>query len=182
MKFQETELAGAFVVELEPFTDERGWFARTYCQKEFAEIGVPDQLVQINHSFNATKGTTRGLHFQNPPFAEVKLIRVIAGAIYDVIVDLRRGSPTFLKHVAVELSAENRKMLLVPKGFAHGFQTLTDGAELLYHHTEFYEPGHEGGIKYDDPAIGIQWPMEATVMSDRDKEFNTSENFSGLEI
>jgi len=146
MIFTETILKGSYEITLTPHGDSRGWFARTYCKNEFEQIGHQAEWVQINHSFSAQKGTVRGMHFQNPPYAEIKMLRCIAGSVYDVIVDLRKNSPTFLKWYGTELSAANKKMLYIPAGFAHGFQTLSDDAELIYHHTEFYTPEAEAGI------------------------------------
>ena len=168
MIFTETILPGSYEIMLTPHGDNRGWFARTYCKKEFEQIGHRQEWVQINHSFSALKGTVRGMHFQHPPFAEIKMLRCIAGAVYDVIVDLRKDSPSFLKWYGTELSAANKKMLYIPAGFAHGFQTLTDDAELIYHHTEFYTPAAEAGIGYNDPAINIVWPLPVSELSARD--------------
>ena len=181
MKFVPTPLAGAYIVEPQPFTDERGWFLRYYCKDEFQQIGHDKEWVQCNHSFTIRKGTLRGLHYQEPPFAEIKLVRCIAGAVYDVIVDLRSGSPTFLHWYGLELSAQNRKMLYIPEGFAHGFQVLADESELLYHHSEFYRPGSEGGIHYNDPRMGIKWPLTISVLSDRDRQHPfLNDNFKGI--
>lgn len=168
MRFIQTEIPGLYEIELDIFSDDRGWFARTYCKKEFAAIGHEGEWTQLNHSFTVSKGAIRGLHYQVPPFSEAKMVRCIAGAIYDVAVDLRKGSPTFLKWHAVELSAENRKMLYIPPGMAHGFQTLMENCELIYHHTSYYTPGYEGGFKYDDPKLDIPWPLPLTDISERD--------------
>lgn len=168
MIFHPTHLKGAFTVELEPFSDERGWFARTFCKTEFNAIGHTAEWVQLNHSCTLYSGTIRGMHYQLPPFGEIKLVRCIAGSIYDVIIDLRAGSPTFLNHYGTELSAANKRMIYIPEGFAHGFQALTDGAELIYHHSQFYTPGVEGGIRFDEPLAGINWPLEARHVSERD--------------
>lgn len=168
MIFTETKLKGSYEITLTPHGDNRGWFARTYCKNEFEQIGHHAEWVQINHSFSAQKGTVRGMHFQNPPFAEIKMLRCIAGSVYDVIVDLRKESSTFLKWYGTELSAANKKMLYIPAGFAHGFQTLSDDAELIYHHTEFYTPAAEAGIDYNDPAINIVWPLPVSELSVRD--------------
>lgn len=181
MTFEETLLKGSYVVSLQPFKDERGWFARTYCKNEFAAIGHTKEWLQLNHSFTNKKGTIRGMHFQLPPFSEIKLVRCIAGAVYDVIVDLRKDSPTFLQHVGVELSSSNKKMMYIPEGFAHGFQALTDDCELLYHHSQFYLPGVEAGIKYNDPKINIEWPLPDGLVSDRDNTHQLIDiNFKGL--
>jgi dTDP-4-dehydrorhamnose 3,5-epimerase len=179
--FSETPLKGSFLVDLEPFRDERGWFARTYCKKEFKEIGHTCEWVQLNHSYTKIKGTIRGMHFQPPPYSEIKLVRCIAGAVYDVIIDIRKGSPTFLHFFGTELSSGNKKMIYIPEGFAHGFQTLTDDCELIYHHSQFYRSGVEGGIRYDEPAINISWPLPVRFISPRDVShpfLNT--NFNGL--
>ena len=181
MKFDPTPLSGVYVIGILPFTDERGWFARTYCKKEFNNIGHEGEWVQLNHSFTGTKGTVRGMHYQLPPFSEIKLVRCIAGAVFDVVVDLREGSPTFLKWFGVELSATNKKMIYIPKGFAHGFQTLSDGAELIYHHSQFYEPSVEGGIRYNDQQINIEWPQPLTNISERDRDHPLLDNnFKGI--
>jgi dTDP-4-dehydrorhamnose 3,5-epimerase len=167
--FIETALSGAWVVELDRKDDDRGFFARAFCQREFDEHGIASDVKQANISYSATAGTLRGMHFQYPPAAENKFIRSIAGAIHDVIVDLRPESPTFLQHVGVELSAENRRALVVPPRFAHGFVTLTDDVEVLYLVSAFYTPAEEGGLRFDDPALGIEWPRDVTVMSDKDR-------------
>ena len=169
MKFTETKLNGSFIIDLDVFSDERGWFARTYCKKEFKNIGHDKEWVQLNHSYSAKKGTIRGMHFQLMEHKEIKLVRCIAGAVYDVIVDIRKNSPTFMQWIAVELSAANKKMIYIPEGFAHGFQTLTDGAELIYHHSNFYNSEYERGIMFNDEKPGIHWPLKETGMSARDK-------------
>ncbi len=171
MKFIQTKLSDAYLVDLEPFQDQRGLFARTFCQREFEAIGHVKPFVQFNHSHTNEKGTIRGLHFQRPPYAEIKLIRCIRGSVFDVMVDLREDSPTFLQHVGVELSERNMRMVYIPEGFAHGFQTLEDHTELIYHHTAYYQPGSEGGIRYNDPAIGVQWPLEPGFMSEKDQKY-----------
>lgn len=168
MKFIPTSLEGAYIVELTPFQDERGLFARTFCMREFAEIGHAQPFVQINHSRTLPQWAIRGMHYQVPPSCEVKLIRCIRGAILDVIVDIRQGSPTFLQHIAVELTEENMRMIYVPEGFAHGFQTLTEGVEMIYHHTQFYTPADERGLPYKDPRLAIEWPHAPTLISERD--------------
>lgn len=182
MKFQETGLAGSYLVQLDTFQDDRGWFARTYCKKEFEVIGHEKEWVQMNHSFTAAKGTIRGMHFQLADHKEIKMVRCIAGAVYDVIVDLRKDSKTFLNYFGVELSAANRTMIYIPEGFAHGFQTLTDNAELIYHHSEYYTPGAESGLRYDDAAIGIRWPLPVTSISERDRNHHLIDNqFTGIQ-
>lgn len=168
MRFEETGLAHAYVIELEKRDDERGFFARAWDEKEFAEAGLETRIVQCNISLSRRKGTLRGMHFQKHPYEEVKLIRCIKGAIYDVIVDLRPESPTNKMWVGVELSCDNRRSLYVPKGFAHGFQTLTEDTETFYMVSEFYTPEAEGGIRWNEPAIGIEWPMEPTEISEKD--------------
>lgn len=181
MKFTPTPLAGAYLVDVQPFSDDRGWFARVYCKREFGEIGHDKEWVQMNHSVSYRKATLRGMHFQHPPFREIKLVRCIAGAVFDVILDLRSGSPTFGQWYGAELSAANNRMLYIPEGFAHGFQTLEENSALLYHHTEFYTPGAEGGIRYDDPAFAIQWPLTVTVISERDAGHPfVDKNFKGI--
>ncbi len=183
MKFLETSLAGAYVIELEPFRDERGFFARTFCQNEFAKIGFDKQIVQINHSLTRQKATIRGLHYQCSPASEIKIIRCVQGAVFDVMVDIRLSSPTFRHWHGVELSKDNMRMVFMPGGFAHGFQTLTDNAELIYHHSAFYEPQYERGLKYDDPAFAIRWPLPAGIVSSRDRNFSFIGNsFQGIKI
>jgi dTDP-4-dehydrorhamnose 3,5-epimerase len=168
MRFLSILLAGAFVVELERLGDERGFFARVCCAREFAEQGLREIFVQSSVSFNKQKGTLRGMHLQTPPHEEAKLIRCTAGAIYDVIVDLRPDSPTYLKHYGIELSQDNRKMLYVPEGCAHGYQTLTDNAEVFYQMSAYYAPEHSVGYMWNDPAFGIEWPLEVSCISPRD--------------
>ena len=168
MIFSETPLKGCFVVTPELFTDERGWFARTFCKNEFNTIGHKGEWVQLNHSFTARAGTLRGMHYQLPPFSEIKLVKCTAGAVYDVVIDIRKGSPTFLQWLGVEISAANKKMIYIPEGFAHGFQALEDNCELIYHHTQFYTPGVEGGIRYNEPGLKIEWPMGVVSISERD--------------
>jgi dTDP-4-dehydrorhamnose 3,5-epimerase len=181
MRFTPTPLSGSFVIDLQPFEDERGWFARFYCKDEFAQIGHTREWVQMNHSFTREKGAVRGMHFQLPPFRETKMVRCISGCVYDVIVDLRSGSPGFLKVFGAELSAGNKKMLYIPEGFAHGFQVLEENSELIYLHTETYQPGSEGGIRYDDPMLGIIWPQAVTTVSERDRSHPLlTENFKGI--
>jgi dTDP-4-dehydrorhamnose 3,5-epimerase len=181
MTFTPTPLEGSYLIDLSVFNDSRGWFARTFCKNEFQQIGHNREWVQLNHSTTFTKGTLRGMHFQVKPFREIKLVRCIAGSIYDVIIDLREGSPTFLKWFGTELSAKNKRMLYIPEGFAHGFQTLTDNCELIYHHTEFYNPDAESGIKYDDPGINIQWPLKVEEISERDSNHAyLDNNFKGI--
>jgi dTDP-4-dehydrorhamnose 3,5-epimerase len=168
MIFTETTLKDAFVVDLEKKPDQRGFFARTFCAQEFAAHGLKPTVAQCNLSFNYQRGTVRGMHYQVTPAAETKLIRCTQGAIYDVIIDMRPESPTFLSHFGVELSAENHRALYVPEMFAHGYQTLTDNAEVAYQVGEFYTPGYERGLRYDDPFFNIAWPLEVTEISDKD--------------
>ncbi len=168
MKFESTALAGATLIDLEPHADERGFFARAWCQKEFTEFGLNANVAQVNLSFNHKAGTLRGLHYQVSPFREAKLVRCISGAIHDVIVDLRPDSATFLHWIGVDLSADNRRTLFVPEGFGHGFQTLQDNTEVLYQVSEFYTPGAERGLRFDDPAFAIKWPREVAEISDKD--------------
>jgi dTDP-4-dehydrorhamnose 3,5-epimerase len=169
MIFTETPLPGAFVIEPEPVRDSRGFFARVFCRKVFTDRGLVGDFVQVNNSLAVHRGTLRGLHYQLPPSAEVKLVRCVRGSLHDVILDLREDSPSFGKHFAVELSAENRRMLYVPKGFAHGFITLEDDTEALYFVDAFYDPARERGIRFDDPRFGIRWPLEPVVISDKDR-------------
>jgi dTDP-4-dehydrorhamnose 3,5-epimerase len=169
MIFTETLLPGAFVIDLEPRGDDRGFFARAFCRREFEAHGLKADIAQTNISFNRRKGTLRGLHFQFPPAAETKLVRCSRGAILDVIVDLRPESPTYLQHVAVELTAENRRALFVPERFAHAYQVLEDDTETTYYVGEFYTPSLESGLRFDDPRLGIAWPLEPAEMSPKDR-------------
>lgn len=170
MNFIPTTLPGCYVIELIARGDSRGWFARTYCKNEFAQIGHHKEWVQMNHSFTAQKGTIRGMHYQRPPLAEIKMVRCIVGSIFDVIVDIRKDSATYLQYFGTELSAENKKMMYIPEGFAHGFQTLSNDVELVYQHTQFYTPDAEAGLLFNDPAIAIAWPLAAIGLSDRDTQ------------
>lgn len=182
MIFTETPLKGAYIIETKPFTDDRGLFARTFCKNEFQQIGHTKEFVQFNHSVTTHKGSIRGMHYQLPPFSEIKLIRCIRGKVLDVIIDIRQGSPTFLKHFGIELSEENHLSLYIPEGFAHGFQTLEDNAQLIYHHTSFYQPGYEGGIRFSDPAVGINWPLQVTRTSEKDSNYEFLNNFNGIKL
>jgi dTDP-4-dehydrorhamnose 3,5-epimerase len=168
MIFKESTLAGAYTIELARVDDERGFFARTYCAEEFAARGLPAQMPQCSVSFNSRKGTLRGLHFQAAPHTEEKLVRCTAGAIFDVIVDLRVDSPTQRRWFATELTADNRRSLFIPRGFAHGFITMRDDTEVLYMISVPYAPGHDRGVRWNDPALAIQWPIEPAVISARD--------------
>jgi dTDP-4-dehydrorhamnose 3,5-epimerase len=169
MHFTETPLIGAFVVELQPHKDDRGLFARTFCAREFGAQGLIETFVQCNTSWNTGKGTVRGLHYQLSPSSEAKLVRCTAGAMWDVIVDLRPASRTYLQHIGVELTAANRRALYIPEMFAHGFQTLEDGTEAFYQMSEFYAPDLSTGIRYDDPKLGIKWPLAVALISDKDQ-------------
>jgi dTDP-4-dehydrorhamnose 3,5-epimerase len=169
--FRETGLKGAFLIEPERLEDERGFFARTWCPEELESQGLDSKISQCSISFNSRKGTLRGMHFQREPHAEVRIVRCTAGRIYDVMIDLRRESATFCRWHAAELSSENRSMLYVPKGFAHGFQTLQDDAEVLYMMSEPYHQASAAGVRWDDPAFAIEWPLEVTVISQRDREY-----------
>lgn len=171
MIFTETRLKGAFVLELERREDDRGFFARSWCQKEFEAHSLNSVVVQCNISFNRLKGTLRGMHYQAAPFEEAKLVRCTAGALYDVIIDLRPDSATYKQHVGEVLSAANYKMLYVPEGFAHGFQTLEDATEIFYQMSQFYSPEHARGVRYNDPAFGIQWMIGEPVIADRDRDY-----------
>jgi dTDP-4-dehydrorhamnose 3,5-epimerase len=170
MIFTETPIPGAWLIDLEKRGDDRGFFARLFCEKEFAAHGLVTHFVQVNNSLSATRGTLRGMHFQLPPKAETKLVRCVKGALYDAILDLRPGSPTFLKSFGAELSAENRRMMYVPKGFAHGFVTLADATEAVYFVDEFYGPEQERIARWNDPKYGIQWPLQPVVLSDKDRD------------
>jgi len=182
MKFTPLSLSGVFTIEPELREDARGAFARTFCVDEFAARGLETQFVQANQSWNTKRNTLRGLHFQYPPFAEVKFLRCIVGSVWDVIIDIRKGSPTFLQHLAVELSAKNKVGLYIPAGFAHGFITLEDDTELIYMHSNTYAPGHEGGFRWDDPALGIQWPNKPVLMSEKDESDPLVIDFEGIVI
>jgi len=170
MKFTETAIGGVYLVELERLEDERGFFARTYCADEFVAHGLDPAVVQCNISFNRKAGTLRGMHFQAPPVFETKLVRCTAGAIHDVVVDLRPESSTHRQHVTAELSAANRLALYIPKGpLPHGFQTLEDDTEIFYQMGERFTPGAERGVRYDDPALGIEWPLPVTTIAEKDR-------------
>ncbi|MEZ7195945.1 dTDP-4-dehydrorhamnose 3,5-epimerase [Pseudodesulfovibrio karagichevae] len=169
MKTTPLELNGLYLLETEPFKDHRGQFARLFCARELAEIGLEKPIAQINHSLTRAKGAVRGMHFQRQPHAEVKIVRCLRGACFDVAVDLREDSPTYLRWHGEILTGENNRALLIPEGFAHGFQTLEPDTELLYFHTDFYTPDCEGGVRHDDPALGIKWPLPVCDLSARDK-------------
>lgn len=171
MKFQETSLKGAFVIDLDRLEDDRGFFARSFCEREFSAQGFASRFVQCNVSFNRKAGTLRGMHFQALPDEEDKLVRCTKGTIHDVIVDIRPGSPTYLKNFRIELSAANRTALFIPRGFAHGFQTLTDESEVFYQMSEFFHPGSARGLRWDDPALGLNWPVANPILSDKDRSY-----------
>jgi dTDP-4-dehydrorhamnose 3,5-epimerase len=171
MIFTETTLLGAFILDAQRHTDDRGFFARAFCQREFAEHGLNPVIAQANVALSHACGTVRGMHFQYPPSADTKLVRCTRGALLDVIVDLRPESPTFLGHVAVELTAENGRALYVPERFAHGYQTLMDHTEATYMAGSFYTPQAEGGLRFDDPALGLSWPLPISAVSAKDRAF-----------
>lgn len=171
MIFTETKLKGAFVLEPERREDNRGFFARTFCRREFESHGLNPLVVQCNIAYNKKKGTLRGMHFQNPPFQEAKLVRCSKGTILDIILDLRPTSPTFKHWVSAELSEENHRSLYVPEGFAHGYQTLTEVTEIIYQVSQFYAPESASGVRHDDPVFGIKWPLEVSAISDLDKKW-----------
>lgn len=179
MIFTETELQGAFIIDPELRPDKRGFFARTFCAKEFEELGLNSSIIQCNMSFTHKRGTIRGMHYQVPPAAEAKLVRCTRGAIYDVFVDLRPQSPTYKLHRSIQLTAENRRAVYIPEMFAHGFQTLTNDTEVTYQMSEFYAPELSRGFRYDDRAFQIKWPLEVTEVSERDLSwplFDTARN------
>lgn len=183
MRFGKTPLRGARLIELDRVEDERGFFARCFCEREFQAEGLESRFVQMNNSMSSKKGTLRGMHYQLPPSSEVKLVRCIRGALWDAIVDLRPDSSTFLKWFAAELSAENRLMMYVPRGFAHGMLTLTEDAEALYLMSNFYDPGAERGLRWDDPAVGIQWPEALAEISPKDAKWPYFDaQFHGTEL
>ncbi|RLC10183.1 MAG: dTDP-4-dehydrorhamnose 3,5-epimerase [Deltaproteobacteria bacterium] len=182
MKFYQTPL-DAYVIEPDPFADHRGKFSRIFCRKELEQIGFQKEIVQINHSMTVQKGAVRGMHFQKPPKAEIKFVRCIRGAVFDVVTDLRHDSPTMLQWHGEVLSAENMKMMVVPEGFAHGFQTIEENSEIIYFVTETYSPEYEGGIRYNDPVINISWPLEITDISEKDQNHPLlSQDFKGINV
>ena len=183
MKLVSTGIAGVFVAQTNAFQDSRGAFARLFCEAELAEALAGRTITQINHSRTASVGAVRGLHFQVAPHAEIKMVRCLKGLVWDVALDLREGSPTFLQHHAQELSAANTSMLIIPEGCAHGFQVLEPDSELLYLHTANYTPGSEGGVRFDDPALNLPWPLPITDLSERDKKHPLlNKNFRGITI
>ncbi|HET9986326.1 MAG TPA: dTDP-4-dehydrorhamnose 3,5-epimerase [Longimicrobiales bacterium] len=171
MIFTETPLAGAYLIDPEPIEDERGFFARAWCRRELEALGLETRVAQCSISYNRRRGTLRGMHYQAAPFEEVKVVRCIRGSIFDAIIDLRPGSPTFGRHFAVELGAEDRRALYVPRGFAHGFQALEDATEVHYQISEFHSPEHARGVRWNDPAFGIRWPIPDPVILDRDAAY-----------
>ena len=183
MKFKELYLKESYLISPEPHSDNRGLFNRIFCKDTFSKIGLSKEIVQINQSITYKQGSIRGMHFQIPPKSEIKLVRCINGAVYDIIVDIRKNSPTFLKWVGVELSAKNMQMILIPEGFAHGFQTLEDYSEMLYLHTTYYEPDFEGALNYNDPLLGLKWPLQVTEVSEKDRKHSfINTNFKGLSL
>jgi dTDP-4-dehydrorhamnose 3,5-epimerase len=184
MEFHPLALGGAFSIELSPHTDERGAFTRLMCMNELLSIGHSQNFAQVNHSLTRSSGTVRGMHFQNPPRAEVKVVTCLSGKVFDVIVDLRKDSPTFLRWLGLELSEDNRRMIYIPAGFAHGFQALVDNCGLLYFHTDFYAPEAEGGIRYDDEVVEIAWPLRVSHVSPRDLSFERIQttSFHGISL
>lgn len=181
MEFLPTDIEGLYIIRLKKLEDERGFFVRTYCKNEFWQIGFDKEFVQFNHSFNKHKGTVRGLHFQNAPYCDTKLIRCTQGKVYDVAVDLREGSPTFLKHFSIELNSENMLSILIPEGFAHGFQTLEDNSALIYHHTQYYTQNADAGFRFDDPVFEINWKLTPVMLSEKDKSYQLIDNnFKGI--
>jgi dTDP-4-dehydrorhamnose 3,5-epimerase len=181
--FSETKLKGCYVISPEPNGDSRGWFARTFCKEEFFKIGHQKEWVQLNHSVTFKKGSLRGMHYQLPPYSEIKMVKCIAGSIFDVVIDLRKDSPTYFQWFGEKLSAENKKMMYIPEGFAHGFQTLDDNCELIYHHTALYKAESEGGIRFNDEKINISWPLPVSEISERDKTHPMlNDDFKGISI
>lgn len=172
MIFRKTKIEGLYIIEPEFRADERGYFGRIFCVEEFKNAGLDFNLVQASLSFSKKKGTIRGMHFQKEPKAEDKIVQCLKGAIFDVAVDLRPGSPTYRKWLAEELNEDNKKMFYIPKGFAHGFQTLTDNCEVLYLMSEFYSPEHVSGVRWDDPFLKIDWPTKDSIMSEKDKRWS----------
>lgn len=179
----ETTLSGLFLINRKPISDQRGFFSRFFCAEEFKEIGLIKPIAQMNHTLTKSRGAIRGMHFQKEPYTETKIITCIQGEILDVVIDIRKGSPTFLQWHSELLSAENQTSLYVPDGFAHGFQTMTENCQLLYLHSNVYTPKAEGALNALDPAIGIDWPLEITEMSERDRNHPMFDSeFKGIEI
>ena len=180
MKFTATDIEGVAIIDLELRSDDRGFFARSFCQDEFTDHGLLPMVAQCNISHNHRAGTLRGMHYQLEPATEAKLVRCISGAIIDQIVDLRPSSPTYLQHVSVELSASNRRSLYVPPMFGHGYQTLVDDAEVLYQVSERYTPGQERGLRYNDPTLGLRWPLDVTAISEKDNSWPLLEDVGAI--
>jgi dTDP-4-dehydrorhamnose 3,5-epimerase len=176
MIFKTTDLQGAFIIDIEPKIDVRGFFARTFCAQEFINLGLEMTNVQCSIAFNRKQGTIRGMHYQESPLSEAKLVRCTQGAIYDVIVDLRPDSRTYLAHIGVELNAENRRSLYIPEMFAHGYQTLTENTEVVYQMNKLYTPGYDRGLRYDDPILGIQWQLPVSEITDKDSNWSLLES------
>ncbi len=183
MKFIKTKMKNLYVIKPEPIIDHRGQFVRVFCKKEMIKIGHNKEIVNINHSMTKKKGSIRGLHFQFHPKAEIKIVQCITGSVYDVAVDIRKNSKTFLHWYGDVLSAKNMKLLYIPEGFAHGFQTLENNSEILYFVTEFYFPEYEGGVLYNDSKLNIKWPLEVTDISKKDREIELlDDDFRGIQI
>jgi dTDP-4-dehydrorhamnose 3,5-epimerase len=183
MKFNKTKIKGLYITELEPFSDDRGFFVRAYCNKELEEVNIEKPIKQINHSLTSEVGVIRGMHYQNHPYSEIKMVRCISGEVFDVAVDLRQDSDTFLQWHGEYLSAENFKMMIIPEGFAHGFQVIKPNSELLYFHTESYIQKAESGVLFNDEKIGIKWPLQVASTSDRDLRYKPiTKEFRGLNI
>lgn len=183
MRFTPLKLSGAHTIDLDPRGDARGRFTRFFCARELSALGHVKPIVNVNYSYSQNQGTIRGMHFQYPPDTEIKIVKCIRGAIWDCIVDIRKESPTFLQWTGVELTEKNDRLIYVPEGFAHGFQALTDDVEILYFVTNYYAPKNEAGLRFDDPAIKIDWPLEATVVSDKDRTHPLIDNhFSGITL
>ena len=181
VKISQNPIANAFLIEPEPHLVHRGMFARIFCQDEFRQIGHYKKIVQINHSLTRKKGSIRGMHVQYPPKAEIKIVKCLRGSVFDVLADLRRNSTSFLQWYGEILSAKNLKMMYIPEGCVHGFQSLEENTELLYLHTEYYSPEHEGGVRYDDPLVNITWPLEATEISSKDLSYPLlPEDYKGI--
>jgi len=181
IKLTKTKFKDLLIIESEPHSDERGLFFRTFCKNEFASFGLNKEFVQINQSINYTKGTFRGFHYQKPPYTDEKLIRCISGRVLDIVIDIRKKSKTYMNFFSIELTSENKKMLYIPDGFAHGFITLEDNSQLIYQHTEYYVPNHEASINYKDPAINLKLPIAIKVISEKDLNVSFIDtDFKGL--
>ena len=181
--FHEIHIEGVYIIEPEPFMDSRGMFARISCAGELEDHGLEGRIAQVNRSRTNAIGAVRGMHYQHPPMAEVKIVSCICGRVFDVVVDLRAGSPTMFQWFGTELSVDNMRAIYIPKGFAHGFQVLTPDSELLYFHSEAYSPSHEGGVRWDDPRVAVKWPLAATDISERDKNLPLlTPGFTGITV